>query len=120
MAGINPITGRSGPTPKPGRDGDREQARARVNVQVQRGERPFPNALPCVDCGHVWKEGDRRHEYDHHLGYDAEHHLDVVPVCGPCHVIRTNAAVTTCDRGHLFTPENTIHRGDGRDRKSVV
>ncbi|HEX3873334.1 MAG TPA: hypothetical protein VHW26_04240 [Solirubrobacteraceae bacterium] len=25
--------------------------------------RPDPNESPCVDCGHVWFEGERRHEY---------------------------------------------------------
>ena len=27
------------------------------------GQRPHPNAMPCEDCGHVWFEGERRHEY---------------------------------------------------------
>jgi len=25
--------------------------------------RPDPRSLPCVDCGHVWFEGERRHDY---------------------------------------------------------
>ena len=29
--------------------------------------------------------GDRRHEYDHHLGYASEHHEHVEPVCSACH-----------------------------------
>jgi hypothetical protein len=24
--------------------------------------RPDPNDSPCVDCGHVWFDGERRHE----------------------------------------------------------
>jgi hypothetical protein len=76
---------RPGPAPAPARDGDRLQARQRVNVEVRRGWRPHPNDLPCVDCGHEWAPGQRRHEYDHHLGYAAEHHLDVEPVCTVCH-----------------------------------
>jgi hypothetical protein len=24
---------------------------------------PDPDARPCADCGHVWFEGERRHEY---------------------------------------------------------
>lgn len=86
--GVNPITGRPGPAPKPPRDGDREQARQRINVEVRTGRRPRPNDLPCAQCGHVWRPGERRHEYDHHLGYSAEHHMDVEPVCTTCHRAR--------------------------------
>lgn len=84
--GVNPITGRPGPAPKPPRDGDKIQARQRINVQVRRGERPHPDTLPRTDCGHVRKDHtDRRHQYDHFLGYAPEHHYDVQPVCVPCH-----------------------------------
>jgi len=27
------------------------------------GQRPHPNTVPCEDCGHVWFEGERRHDY---------------------------------------------------------
>lgn len=74
-----------GTPPMPPRDGDAEQARQRVNVLVRTGRLPRPNDLPCADCGHVWAEGERRHEYDHHLGYGAAHHLDVEAVCTTCH-----------------------------------
>lgn len=46
---------------------------------------PHPNTVPCKDCGHVWEVGERRHEYDHHLGYLAKHHYDVEVVCTQCH-----------------------------------
>lgn len=85
---LNPVTGRPGPVPRPGRDGDHEQARSRVNHLVAGGVLPRPNALPCTDCGHRWTPGERRHEYDHHRGYAARHHLDVVPVCTTCHARR--------------------------------
>ena len=26
-------------------------------------QRPHPNTLRCSDCGHVWFEGERRHQY---------------------------------------------------------
>ncbi|MBA3745957.1 MAG: hypothetical protein H0W96_00460 [Solirubrobacterales bacterium] len=26
-------------------------------------QRPHPNTQRCADCGHVWFEGERRHEY---------------------------------------------------------
>lgn len=68
----------------PPRDGDRAQARQRINAEVKSGRRPHPNTLPCADCGHVWIEGGRRHEYDHHLGYGAAHHGDVQAVCTTC------------------------------------
>ncbi len=74
-----------GPKPKPGRDGDKRQARARVNILVKRGQLPRPNTLPCDTCGHVWQDGDAQHEYHHHKGYAAAHHLDVIPLCNPCH-----------------------------------
>lgn len=66
---INPETGRPGPKPQRPRTGDKIQARQRINVEVRTGRRPHPNTLPCADCGHIWEEGERRHEYDHHLGY---------------------------------------------------
>lgn len=83
--GVNPETGRPGPAPQPARDGDKLQARQRINVEVRTGRRPHPNRLSCTDCGHVWRKGERRHEYDHHKGYAAAHHLDVEAVCTVCH-----------------------------------
>ena len=108
-------TGRPGPSPKRPRDGDRKQARQRINVEVRSGRRPHPNNLPCADCGHVWKEGERRHEYDHYLGYDAKHHYDVQSVCTLCHSLRDNAKAqqTYCKHGHEFTPSNTKIRSNG-------
>jgi hypothetical protein len=44
---------------------------------------PRPESLPCSDCGHTGE--DRRHEYHHHKGYAAAHHLDVVVLCSLCH-----------------------------------
>ena len=74
-----------GPPPDSPRDGDKQQARQRINVLVRSGRLTRPNSLPCADCGHVWKPGERRHEYDHHLGYGRFHHYDVEPVCSICH-----------------------------------
>ena len=109
------LMARYGPKPQPSRDGDKKQARYLVNKEVKSGHRPHPNALPCVDCGHVWTEGSSRHEYDHYLGYAAEHHLDVVAVCKMCHVRRDNlkARQTHCLHGHEFSPENTYRKSNG-------
>ena len=104
-----------GPPPHEPRDGDKKQARQRINVLVRTGRMPHPNTLPCADCGHVWAPGERRHEYDHHKGYAAEHHYEVEPVCSNCHAKRDNpkAAATHCIRGHEFTPGNTYVAKNG-------
>jgi hypothetical protein len=34
---------------------------------------------------HIHGPGKRRHEYDHYLGYAAEHHEHVQAVCSKCH-----------------------------------
>ena len=86
---------RFGPVAKPGRAGDKVQARQRINAEVKNGRRPHPNSLPCADCGHVWSRGGRRHEYDHYLGYAPEHQLDVEPACSKCHKNRAR------DRGEM-------------------
>lgn len=88
--GNNPLTGLPGPAPNPPRDGDKKQARQRINVEVRSGRRPHPNTLPCVGCGHIWNEGERRHEYDHYKGYAAENHFEVEPVCTLCHRARVD------------------------------
>jgi hypothetical protein len=80
-----PASSRLGTFLAESRDGDKRQARARVNHRVEIGRLPHPNTLPCTDCGHVHVSGERRHEYDHHLGYAAEHQLDVEAVCTTCH-----------------------------------
>lgn len=103
----------SGPTPFPPRDGDRRQARQRINVEVREGRRPHPNTIPCADCGHVWVEGERRHEYDHHLGYAAAHHYHVEAVCTICHARRTESQ-PTCKRGHPWDNESTGRTIEGR------
>jgi hypothetical protein len=108
---------RMGPAPAPRRDGDKYQARRAVRLDVESGRRPHANDLPCTDCGHIWRPGQRRHEYDHHLGYGADHHFDVQAVCSLCHHARDNRnkAKTHCLRGHPFSAVNT--RTDRRGRR---
>lgn len=107
--------GESGPRPNPPRDGDKLQARQRINVEVRTGRRAHPNTLACTDCSHVWGLGERRHEYDHHLGYAAAHHGDVQAVCTTCHATRDSArkAQIECIHGHAFTAENTYLATNG-------
>lgn len=87
-------TPKPGPTPGrrfvPPRAGDQAQARRRVNYLVEAGLIPAPNTLDCADCGHEWRDGERRHEYDHHRGYAPAHHEDVEAVCTTCHHAREN------------------------------
>lgn len=78
-----PTAGRTFVSP---RDGDQKQARRRVNHLVAVGLLPNPNDVPCTDCRHLG--ADRRHEYDHYLGYSAEHHEHVEAVCSTCHHAR--------------------------------
>jgi hypothetical protein len=69
---------------RPARDGDKLQARRRVNYLVEQGRIPNPSKLPCTDCSKVF-DGTHRHEYDHFLGYSGDHQLYVEPVCTTCH-----------------------------------
>jgi hypothetical protein len=77
------------PRPAPGRryvrarDNDKKQARRRVDHLIAVGLLPEPDDLACCDCRHLG--GDRRHEYDHYLGYAPEHHEHVQAVCSKCH-----------------------------------
>lgn len=73
----------SGPQRIARRAGDKTQAKARINHDVEHGLRPNPNSLFCVNCGH--KGSDRRHEYHHVMGYSEMHHYDVLPLCSTCH-----------------------------------
>lgn len=113
----NPKTGRRGPAPNPPRDGDKKQARRRINVEVREGRRPHPNELPCAICDHAWSKGERRHEYDHYLGYGPENHYTVRALCTTCHAKAHNWK-THCAHGHEYTPENTVI--DGRGRKCLA
>jgi hypothetical protein len=77
-----------GPQASPERDGDAKQARRRVNVLINTGRLPRPNDCACHDCGHIHAAGERRHEYDHYLGYGTGNHLKVQAACSRCHHTR--------------------------------
>lgn len=74
---------RFGPLPSLDWSGDKKEARAIVNRLVVKGELPNPNGIVCADCAHIGD--DRRHEYDHHLGYEPRFYLAVEVVCSKCH-----------------------------------
>lgn len=83
------------------RDGDKKQARARVNHLVYIGLLPNPNSLECSTC-HGGKKS-KRIEYHHHNGYSKEFHEDVIPVCSTCHAVEHgNAKKKTSDSHGKF------------------
>lgn len=75
----------------PTRDGDKKQARRRINYLVEQGLIPRPDDFPCFDCADAVFSGAYRHEYDHAKGYDGENQLYVEPVCSKCHRNREEA-----------------------------
>lgn len=50
-----------------------------VKYQIRRGRLPRPADAQCVECG------EQAQHYHHHLGYEREHRLHVLPVCAACH-----------------------------------
>lgn len=93
---------------------DKKEARKVANRAVRLKMLPRPCALPCVSCGHIYIKGERRHEYHHYLGYDAEHHLSVQAICTTCHAKTYGKALLThCHRGHEFSELNTAHKPNG-------
>lgn len=75
--------------PRGPRDPMREEARRAVAVAVRYRRLAHPASIPCYDCNHVGE--DRRHEYDHYLGYAEQNRLDVQAVCTLCHADREKA-----------------------------
>lgn len=88
-----------------------------VHLEVRAGIRPHANTLPCTNCGHVYSPGERRHEWDHYLGYDRENWFSVVVLCTRCHHAKgAKATQTHCIRGHLFDRANTHINSNGTRR----
>jgi len=94
------------------------QARHLVTMDIKGAKLPHPNAVPCVDCGHIGP--DRRHEYDHHQGYSVEHMQNVQARCVPCHRKRHAELKETCINGHPFTGENIKRVGSRRVRTCLI
>lgn len=61
-----------------------EQRRAiqAVGLAIEQEKLQPVSSFVCVDCG------EPARQYHHHLGYKAEHRLDVVPLCHKCHKAR--------------------------------
>ncbi len=93
------------------RDGDKKQARGRANHLVKAGVLPRPNDKACTDCGHIWDEGERRHEMDHHEGYEPSNHDVVQIVCTTCHAKRHEKQ--HCKHGHELIGDNVGIRVNG-------
>lgn len=95
-----------GPKPTEGRDGDKIQARLRVNQAVKRGRMPNPNDVACHLCSHTGS--DRRHEYHHHKGYGSQNQLEVQSLCTTCHrmVDPTWARRKRNKKGQFYGPAN--------------
>lgn len=86
----------------PIRDGDKVQARSRVNHLIKIGRLADPNTLPCFDCGHLGD--DRRHEYDHFEGYSGLKQECVQVACSKCHARRAR------ERGEIVQKRGTKGR----------
>lgn len=69
----------------PIRDGDKKQARRRINYLVEQGFLPCAADVSCTDCADHLPEPGGRHEYDHALGYDGVNQLYAEVVCQRCH-----------------------------------
>lgn len=61
---------------------DKHRAHGAIWRAVSTGKIPRAKELICVDCGRPAQD------YDHYLGHDRTHYLDVQPVCKKCHAIR--------------------------------
>lgn len=66
-------------------------AQRRIKHAVASGYIPPARSLPCAHCG------GKAYGYHHHLGYEREHHLDVIPLCPRCHV-RADRGLPKCLR----------------------
>jgi len=61
----------------------KEIAHHKVKDAWRRGDIAKARELQCVDCS------KQALDYDHYLGYEPQHWLDVEPVCRSCHILRS-------------------------------
>lgn len=62
------------------RNPDKAAARHAIRQAKKSGKIPPASTLPCAKCG------KQANGYHHHQGYAPENHLNVIPLCKPCHV----------------------------------
>lgn len=62
----------------------KRKAQSCIHSVVSDGKIPPAKDLICKECGNSAKE------YHHHLGYEREHWMDVIPLCKKCHRDRHN------------------------------
>lgn len=82
-------------------------ARQAISYRIKKGEIPPAKTLPCFDCGAPAQA------YDHFLGYEVEHRLDVQPVCTRCHGAREMSRSGACRRGHERNQANAFLTAKG-------
>ena len=111
---------RKGSLPIAERSGDKDQARHRVNVLVRTGKIPNPNDLACSDCGHIHKNGKRRHEYDHHDGYATGKHTVVIVLCSTCHHKRHPMDYSQRKMVNNFKPQIGEKNGSSKIDENIV
>lgn len=61
------------------KDLNKVRVRAALSHAIADGKLPSASRLICSECG---KQAE---QYHHHLGYEPEHWLDVIPLCKKCH-----------------------------------
>lgn len=57
----------------------RLRARQAVRSKINEGKLPYARTLKCAHCG------QQAHSWHHHLGYEPQHRLAVIPLCRTCH-----------------------------------
>lgn len=62
-----------------------QKAGNKVINEVRRGRIPKARDLKCSNCGR------QAVHYHHHKGYEKEHWLDVIPLCGRCHYLANHS-----------------------------
>jgi len=65
---------------------EKVKAHKAVSHAIENGMLPKAQSLVCSRCG------KKAHQYHHHLGYEPEHWLDVIPACRSCHWILNREA----------------------------
>lgn len=93
------------------RNHQRSRAGTAANRAVKRGLFPKVSKLRCIDCG------KKATDYDHYLGYEDEHVLDIQPTCRSCNIKRAkrrnvlNGKEGPVMKDHHFLSASARHGG---------